>query len=432
MCDHGVALLNNRIAIRERGLSQLFAWIPLMVCGLSIWGCPAGTNPGDGLPPDFVDGNRDPNAQSPLGKTSGEPNDGFDQAVIGVPAVSGLIRLKGTISTSGDLDVFHIGQISAGDRVLVDAAATASLDVSIAVFDAEGRLVSDNDDRSDLNLDALIDFVARHDGDAYFLVVTRSAFAQPNRRTGAYTADVEIHRDNSVPSPVPQVLFLQFDGGTVDSPQFGTIDVPSFDAGAIHRVYNGKTEEMKQAIIDVVRQNYEPFNITVETSDDFTPDPECDYSTVFFGGFNQEAFGIAQSVDLYNADFCDDAIIFTESFTTNLFSSTPTAEEMGIAIGNVASHEAGHLLGLNHVDDDLDLMDDRSAADVFLIDQEFKESILSSDIMPIGTQDGVLLLDEIVGPATDAGGKFIDQPKSLPQHKAVAIGGIEVIKRRSY
>ncbi len=50
------------------------------------------------------------------------------------------------------------------------------------------------------------------------------------------------------------------------------------------------------------------------------------------------------------------------------------------------------------MNDDTALMDDRSASDVFLLDQEFKESPLSNDIMVIGTQDAVLLLDETVGP----------------------------------
>ncbi|MCH7704917.1 MAG: matrixin family metalloprotease, partial [Planctomycetes bacterium] len=81
-----------------------------------------------------------------------------------------------------------------------------------------------------------------------------------------------------------------------------------------------------------------------------------------------------------------------------VFSTLPSAQALGVAIGNVASHEAGHLLGLNHVNDDAALMDDRSAADVFLSDQEFKEAPLSNDIMVIGTQDAVLLLDETVGP----------------------------------
>ena len=81
-----------------------------------------------------------------------------------------------------------------------------------------------------------------------------------------------------------------------------------------------------------------------------------------------------------------------------VFSTLPSTQGLAVAIANVASHEAGHLLGLNHVDNDAALMDDRSAADVFLSDQEFMESPLSNDIMVIGTQDAVLLLDETVGP----------------------------------
>ena len=103
------------------------------------------------------------------------------------------------------------------------------------------------------------------------------------------------------------------------------------------------------------------------------------------------------SVDLYNADCCDDAIIYTETFEPRLFTFDPTVSQMGLAIGNVAAHEAGHLLGLNHVDDDRALMDGQSPTDVFVSDQEFIEAPLSGDVMAIGTQDAVLLLSETVG-----------------------------------
>ena len=106
-------------------------------------------------------------------------------------------------------------------------------------------------------------------------------------------------------------------------------------------------------------------------------------------------------MDIYNLDFCDDAVIFTESFSPQFFGQTPTAAELAVAIANVASHEAGHLLGLNHVSDDRALMDDVSPTDVLLNDQVFRESVLSPDIIPIGTQDSVLLLMETIGPNPD-------------------------------
>jgi hypothetical protein len=383
------------------------------------------------VPSNFEDGNVDENVQSPLGKTSGEPNDDFDIAVVAVPVQSGAFRLKGTVESSNDMDVFLLGGLAAGDRVIAEALAAASLDTSIAIFDAEGRLLADNDDRSDQNLDSRIDFVARHDSDKSYLVVTRSAFAGSSRRTGGYTAEVEIQSGGTAPSPVSQVLFLKFDGGPVNSPRLGDMELAPFNASGISRVYAGKTEEIKAKIIEVTKQNYEHFNVIVRTSDDFDPGPNDEYSTIYFGGFNDVAFGLAENVDLYNAELCDDAIIFTESFTPFLFSTTPTAEEMGIAIGNVASHEAGHLLGLNHVDNDLDLMDDRSPADAFLIDQEFMESELSTDIIPIGTQDGVLLLNEIVGPAGGASARLIVASKQQVPSETYRAGGVEIVKRES-
>ncbi len=175
------------------------------------------------------------------------------------------------------------------------------------------------------------------------------------------------------------------------------VTVEPFDAGAISPAYERQEEALKEAIRTVIEQNFERFEVTVLTSDDPPPASGVAFSTVLFGGFSSSAFGIAEDVDVYNVDYCDDAIIYSESFTPSVFSQLPSVEELGVAIGNVAAHEAGHLLGLNHVDDDLALMDDRSAADAFLGDQEFMEAPLSSDIMSIGTQDAVMLLTETVG-----------------------------------
>lgn len=364
-------------------------------------GCPSVPVPGGGA---VIDGNRDATLTSPLGKTSGEPNGSFSTAIVAVFNREDVAELQGTVSSRGDLDVFRLGSLSRGDRVRVDTATVGSpLDISIALFDDQQRLVFANDDRCGdptqaRCFDSIADLVIRHDGDRYFLVVTGSAFAARGAESGTYTVDVRLLRGGTAPDPVPQTLVLEFGGGAVDSPTLGTFQLDPFDAARIDPVYAGRTQAMRNAIIAAMRRNYERFNVAIRTGDDLPPDGSK-FSVVYFGGFNPTAFGLAESVDLYNVDRCDDAIIFTESFSISQFSRTPTAEQMGLALGNIAAHEAGHLLGLNHVDDDLDLMDDRSAADVFLLDQEFKTSALSSDIMSIGVQDGVLLLNETVGPA---------------------------------
>lgn len=379
------------------GVAGIFVVFALAGCGF----VPPTPNGPTG---DVVDGNRDPAATSVLGKISGEPNDSFSQAIVAVFDDEGVAQLQGTVAEVGDLDVFLLGPLSAGFRVMVDADTTGSaLDVSIGVFDDRQRLVYNNDDRggSDARfLDSYIEWIVRHDGDSYCMVVTHSAFAGSGAFTGTYRIDVQITGGFDVPEPVIQALLLDFDGAVVDSPTLGLMTLGPFNAADISPFYEGRTETIKEAIRSVFEQNFERFNVAIWTTDDPPPDG-TQFSAIYFGGFNPNAFGIAEKVDLYNVDFCDDAIIFTESFALRMFSSVPTAEEMGIAIGNVGSHEAGHLLGLNHVDDDRALMDDQSHADAFLEDQEFMEASLSSDIMAIGTQDAVLLLNEIVGPWPD-------------------------------
>jgi hypothetical protein len=391
-------LLDNRSrTVRpERGLVGLLGLVVLVGAA----GCPTVV-----VPPDsggeVVDGNRDTSVTSTLGKTSGEPNGDFTEPVVAVFDSAGVARLQGVVEVGGDLDVFLLGALSPGDRITVDAYTTNSaLDVTIALFDAEGRLVVNNDDREDESggsLDAFVEFIVRHAGNPYYLVVTHSPFAGSREFVGSYRVDIVVGSGFDVPQPVAQTLMLDFDGGVVTIPPLGMMTLAPFDAADISPLYEGETETVKNRIREIFEQNYGRFNVTVLTTDDPPPPPGEMYSTIYFGGFDRGAFGLAEGVDLYNVDCCDDALIFTESFTPSVFFGVPSAEEVGTAIGNVGSHEAGHVLGLNHTDDDLDLMDDQSPADAFLEDQEFMESPLSDDIMPIGTQDGVLLLNESIG-----------------------------------
>ncbi|MFQ5592346.1 MAG: matrixin family metalloprotease [Phycisphaerae bacterium] len=342
----------------------------------------------------------DPNDQitDDIDKASEEPNDSFDEATPALFVAGGVAHLAGVVSVVHDLDVFLLGALSPGDRLTVDADTTgSSLDVMVGVFDAQHRLVAANDDRLFPDLDSYVELIVRHPGDSYYLVVTDSAFASIGRHTGSYSVDVTVEGGHEVPVPVEQLVMLDFDGGMVDSPVLGKTTIVPFDAAAIAPTYAGQTEALKEQIQAVFSQNFQRFNVAVRTTDSPPFPAGTEYSTVYFGGFSRDAFGQAENVDLYNADFCDDAIIFTESFSSDLFTFTPTIAELGVAIGNVAAHEAGHLLGLNHVNDDRALMDDQSPADVFITDQEFMEAALSSDLMAIGTQDAVLLLSETVG-----------------------------------
>ena len=58
-----------------------------------------------------------------------------------------------------------------------------------------------------------------------------------------------------------------------------------------------------------MQKNYARFDVTVLTPDDPPPADGVRFTTIYLSGFRASLFGIADTVDLYNADFCDDAII---------------------------------------------------------------------------------------------------------------------------
>lgn len=90
------------------------------------------------------------------------------------------------------------------------------------------------------------------------------------------------------------------------------------------------------------------------------------------------------------------AIIFTESFGSFVLGSIPRPVDLGVAIRNVAAHEASRLVASNHVEDPMALMDSTLPADTSLDDQDFIEAPLSPQFMDLSTQDS-LILSEMPG-----------------------------------
>jgi hypothetical protein len=70
---------------------------------------------------------------------------------------------------------------------------------------------------------------------------------------------------------------------------------------------------------------------------------------------------------------------------------------MGQMIGNVASHEFGHLLGLFHTQEPADLMDTTGTAWDLVADQSFLTAALEPSVFPYGRENSPRRLGEIVG-----------------------------------
>lgn len=343
-----------------------------------------------------------------------EPNNTFGQATPVTLSDLGRARLAGQLPPPAQAadtgDFYSLGPVKAGDRITVSVDTLGSeLVPVVAVFDGQKRLfiLKSGEGRPADAADPFIDEVFRHDSEGCYLVATR-ALTQP-LTSGSYEVVVGVQRGGTVPPSRRQTVLLDFNGGTVTVRDGRTLTVGPFDSADIAAAYAGETDAVKRRIVETFRQNYARFDVVVRNTDENTPPPESPFSTVYFGGYDPEGLGIAlNGVDPYNHDPSDDAIVFTERFTPDLFTNSPTAEQLGVAIGNIAAHEAGHLLGLNHVHDATAIMNTYDAPDNLLTDQRFGQESIDNAALPIffadleQEQDDILLLSETVGRAGSA------------------------------
>lgn len=305
------------------------------------------------------------------------------------------INIFGTI-TGDQSNVYDLGAFAPGDRIIatVNATAGSTLDPTAAIFDANEELIWINDD-VDLaanNLNSRIDFVVIEDIDHYYLAIAKFFL---DATGGTYSGSVRVERGGQVPVLPVQTLLLNFDGGPVDILSEGNYDLDPFDAADIDAAYADQTAVIKAKIVEVMIENFAGTGLVIVSSDDNPSLTPGTFSVMHFGAFSPTKFGVADSVDVGNIDYCDDGIVFTDSFDTP-FAVQPTVEGIGIAIGNVAAHEAGHLLGLNHTSDVTDLMDSTGTASTLLEDQEFKTAPLHVSIFPFGNQNGPRLLERVI------------------------------------
>jgi hypothetical protein len=322
------------------------------------------------------------------------PGTNFSNAPL-IDVSGGSLELSGSLGVNS-IHIYDLGAAAVGDRlqVTIQAAGDSTLDPLVGFFRTGGELSDLNDD-VDLDagrLESVIDLTVRTATDHMFIAIAPSTFGSTS---GAYEGLLQVTRGVPVSPPPTQILLLNFNGGAVSIPNVGNFNMPAFDAADIDPTYTGMTDGIKNVIVATVRENFEGTGLVVVTTDDPTQPAPDTFSTLNFGAFNPNAFGMAENVDHQNLVCCDDGIIFTDNFD-DPFATRPSASGIGTAIGNVAAHEAGHLLGLEHTADITDLMDTTGTASTLLADQEFKTAILDDSIFPLGNQNSPLLLSEVI------------------------------------
>lgn len=322
-------------------------------------------------------------------------NDSFDTAT-SFPLVEGEpLAVQGGIDRSSDVDVYDLGEMFSGDRLVVDIESHDGLDAVVAVFDADANLIYLNDDRNFFAglVDPHIDFVLRRDMGRCHVVVASS----PNSRSfGTYTLAAAVMPDRDLPPPQPQTVLLNFDGA--QAVEFGgrpPVAIPPFDAAAISETLDGLTDLLIDLILEHVRGDYTGLNVEIYTSLDAV-DLGPEVSTIHFGAFDRALLGVAENIDEFNERTVQEGIIFTDTFKVfNVLD--PTVKQFAQALANVASHEIGHLLGLVHTADTRGVMDITASLRQLMRDQAFSQSPLESSTFPLGFQDASLALVESVG-----------------------------------
>lgn len=372
---------------RKVRLGASCAWIS--ICGVvSVAGC--GFDPASGtldasIIPDPIDESQPYNNQF-------EHSEDF-------PLSAGELGIRGNLDQTGDVDVYDLGPMNVGDRVIVDMEPEDPLDAAIALFDEDGTSLLVNDHRN-VYLGTkvpFIDVVIRRPTDSCYAVVS----ATPGyESSGSYLLWASKSYDDRLPEARPDVILLNFDGASdVRIGSRAPVDVPPFDAADISAKYEGSTDAIIELLVDDIREDYEGFDVTIlSTSEGY--DYEDGMSVLHFGTFNEELLGISDSVDEFNATQSQQAIIFTDTFAA-FMSLDPSVQEMAQAIANVASHETGHLLGLVHTQDPDSIMDVTASLRRLLSDQYFSRSPLHDDVFPIGNQDAVWMLLDATGGDTN-------------------------------
>jgi len=173
-----------------------------------------------------------------------------------------------------------------------------------------------------------------------------------------------------------------------------------FDASVVGEAYAGATDEIKQAILNTLRSTYADYDVTFLMSDE-TVEPAEPHATIHFGHDDEALLGLADNVDGYNADSGQNAIVFVEHFAA-YWTMKLDPQQMGQMIGNSASHELGHLLGLHHTHQ-ADSVMDIAAGDAWDVAGErgFRVADLDPEVFPVGQLNSPRILADTAGLRAD-------------------------------
>lgn len=314
---------------------------------------------------------------------------------------------------SGEYRLFDLDAGIVGDAWTVTASADWGTSFVLALFDSQKNLV-----RRELVVGGgVLNHILRADSDHFYLGICPSS----GTAGGAFSLVALRSPTTSFPVPRQQVVWLNFAGASgVRVHGKLPISFEPFDGSLLGDAYGEATAEIKQTILREMQEDFAAYNVVIHSSDDGPP-PAGTYATLQFGGDDPRLLGLADSVDQYDADLGQTAVIYVGAFAAFAVMNLDT-QEMSQMIANTASHELGHLLGLFHTKAPTQLMDTTGTAWDLVADQRFSLAPLEPSVFPIGAEDAPALLLETVGPNPDpAAAKPMNAAKRLQRERIRAI-----------
>lgn len=354
------------------------------VCALTwMGGCPAPQD--SGL-------NANSNGQV-LGATA-ENSDASQSSDQAAATGSNSVELIDRLNGYGDYRLYKLGASAPGDQWTVSLTKRGGAPLVVVLLDENQQLLM----RQYVSSSTPLTHIVRSStGETYVGVTTQASVGTDVSLLASRV------RGLNIPGPRPQVVYLNFAGGQgVKVHNADPISFGAFDSAILGGDYAGQTAQFKRVILETLQTDYGPYNVTFYTSD--SGPPPAPYSVLHFGGYADALLGLADSVDSYNSLPSEEAVIYVESFATYA-ALRLTNDEMALMIGNVASHELGHLLGLYHTMNPTDVMDTTGTALDLAAQQAFSRAKLETSVFPTGFENSPVLLRYAVGDAPGGAAK---------------------------
>ena len=205
----------------------------------------------------------------------------------------------------------------------------------LGLFDGSFSLLGYVDYSRGIAAPGRISVVLRESVDTLYVVAGTRSTSQADR---SYSVGVTVTPDAAIPAPNQQIVVLNFIGALgVRIGRQPAVNVPRFDVASIDSRLSGRTTDVVNRVLQMVREDYAGLDVDFYLAGD--PNiPAGDLTVIHFGTYSDRYLGLADNVDPFNRDGTQTAIIYTDTFS--LFSVfSPSVEQTAQVLANVASHE---------------------------------------------------------------------------------------------